>query len=176
MNDAVSCLVAALDHAFDHRSWHGPNLRGALRGVSREVLLWRPNPARHNIWEIALHSAYWKYALRRRLTGEKRGTFPLAGSHFWKRSTSNTPADWARDLAVLVREHQALRSAVLHFPSDRLRWRPAKSPFSYASMIQGGAAHDLYHAGQIQLMKRLAAADGSGRARVGVLEHSERNV
>ena len=105
-----------------------------------------------------MHAAYWKYAIRRRLTGEKRGRFPLPGSNFWRRSTRDSRRDWEHDLSLLVRQHQALRDAVLDFPAARLRLRPARSAFSYASMIQGAAAHDLYHAGQIQLIKRLAGA------------------
>jgi hypothetical protein len=75
----TGALLASLEEAFDRRSWHGTNLRGAIRGLSLDQAAWRPGPARHNIWELVLHAAYWKYAVRRRLTGDKRGTFPLKG-------------------------------------------------------------------------------------------------
>lgn len=58
-------LLALLDEAYDHRSWHGTNLRGALRGLPSAVAAWRPEPMRHNIWELVVHAAYWKYAVRR---------------------------------------------------------------------------------------------------------------
>jgi hypothetical protein len=155
MSPVVSCLVASLDRAFDRRSWHGTNLRGALRGLSREVLLWRPGGPRNNIWELALHAAYWKYAVRRRLTGDKRGSFALVGSNFWRRSASTSIDRWDQDLALLVSEHAALRQAVIEFPQSRLVDRPARSVFTYEALVHGAAAHDLYHAGQIQLLKRL---------------------
>ena len=66
-------LLALVDEAYDRRSWHGPNLRGSLRGLSAAEAAWRPSPGRHSAWEIAVHAAYWKYAAWRRLTGEKRG-------------------------------------------------------------------------------------------------------
>jgi DinB superfamily len=149
-------LLAALDEAFDARSWHGTNLRGSLRGLDVAALSWRPGPKRHNIWELAVHAAYWKYAVRRLLTGEKRGSFALEGSNFWKRPVEKTMAAWKRDVALLEKEHRALRAVVASFP--RAKWsRRAKkgSPFTYAWMVRGAAAHDLYHAGQIQLLKRL---------------------
>ena len=62
-------ILALLDQAYDRPSWHGTNLRGSLRRVTPEQAAWRPGPARHNIWEIAVHAAYWKYAAWRRLTG-----------------------------------------------------------------------------------------------------------
>ena len=74
-NPAIASLLAQLDEAFDRRSWHGPNLRGSLRGMGAAKASWRPAPERHNAWEIAVHAAYWKYAAWRRLTGEKRGSF-----------------------------------------------------------------------------------------------------
>jgi hypothetical protein len=150
-------LLAALDEAFDARSWHGTNLRGSLRGLDLAALSWRPRPNRHNIWELAVHAAYWKYAVRRLLTGEKRGSFALeGGSNFWKRPVVKTMAAWKRDLSLLDKEHRALRGVVASFP--RVKWsRRVKkgSRFTYAWMVRGAAAHDLYHAGQIQLLKRL---------------------
>ncbi|GBC78834.1 hypothetical protein HRbin09_00042 [bacterium HR09] len=66
-NPSLALLVALLDQAYDHRSWHGPNLLGSLRGVSWKRALERPGPQRHCIWEIVLHCAYWKYVALRKL-------------------------------------------------------------------------------------------------------------
>lgn len=151
----TSLLLALLDEAFDHRSWHGTNLRGSLRGMPRETARWRPGSNRHNIWELVVHAAYWKYAVRRRLTGEKRGSFPLKGSNFWTRPEDDTDASWKRDVALLVSEHQRLRAAVGAFPERQWPKQAPGSSFSYAAIVRGAAAHDLYHAGQIQLLKRL---------------------
>lgn len=156
-------LVRILDEAYDVRSWHGTNLRGALRGVTAEQAAWRPGQDRHNIWEIVVHAAYWKYAVRRRLAGEKRGSFPLAGSNFWTRpAASNRDAEGAfrKDIHLLADMHTALRAVVEAFPGKRLEHQAPGSPFTCAGLIRGVAAHDLYHAGQIQLLKRM----GPGKA------------
>jgi DinB superfamily len=92
----VPTVLAALDEAFDKRSWHGTNLRGSLRGMSRTTARWRPAPDRHNIWELVVHAAYWKYAVRRRLTGEKRGSFPLERSNWWVRPDDDSEGAWKR--------------------------------------------------------------------------------
>lgn len=80
-------LLASLDEAFNRRSWHGTNLRGALRRVDLKTAAKRPQPGRHNIWELVVHAAYWKYDVRRRLKGEKPGGFALEGANFWTRPT-----------------------------------------------------------------------------------------
>lgn len=69
----IDLLLRLLDEGFDHKAWHGPNLRGTLRGMSAADAARRPAPDRHNIWEVAVHAAYWKYAVRRRVTGDARG-------------------------------------------------------------------------------------------------------
>ena len=149
----TALLLDLLDEAFDRKSWHGPNLRGSLRGVTPRQAAWRPAPDRHNIWELALHAAYWKYVARRRVTGEKRGSFVLPGSNFFARPVEPGEAAWKDDIGILVAEHANLRLAVAQLPPglrvDKKKWR------STLHLIRGAAAHDLYHAGQIRLLRRL---------------------
>lgn len=143
-------LLQLLDEAFNQKSWHGPNLTGSIRGVTAAEAAWRPAPGRHNIWELTLHAAYWKYVVRRRITGEKRGSFVLPGSNFFERPAAHFgEADWKGDIGVLAAEHQALRRVVADL-SVKLR-QDSKT----LHLIRGIAAHDLYHAGQIRLLRRL---------------------
>jgi hypothetical protein len=157
MDRAVGELLALLDEAFDRRAWHGTNLRGSLRGVTAREAAWRPGPGRHNVWEVAVHAAYWKYAVRRRLTGAARGSFPYSGSNWFRRPEGPArEADWKRDVALLVAEHRKLRAAIARLRDADLGRRAKGSRQTTGFMVRGAAAHDLYHAGQIQLLKRLA--------------------
>lgn len=157
MNDVVATLLASLDQAFDHKSWHGTNLRGSIRGINCETASWRPSPSRHNIWEIVIHSAYWKYVVRRRLLSEKRGSFPLEGSNWFRRPVGPkcTEIEWRADRQLLIDTHKSLRQAVADISVAEFHEKPGGSKFSNLDLILGIAAHDLYHAGQIQLLKRL---------------------
>jgi hypothetical protein len=155
---SIRLLLDLLDEAFDRKAWHGTTLLGSLRGVSAGTAAWRPGGGRHNIWELAVHAAYWKYAVRRQLTGEKRGSFAFKGSNWFVRPADGAgrDADWASDVRALVEEHRRLRETIAAFPEPRL-WRPLKGkPYNPAFIIRGIASHDLYHAGQVQLIKRLA--------------------
>ena len=157
MNPEISLLLRLLDEAYERKAWHGPNLRGSLRGLTADQAAWRPGPARHNIWEIALHAAYWKYAVVRRLRGDRRGSFPCKGSNWFKRPESQTEEAWRADLQLLREQHARLREAIQGFDAARLNTKLPGSQTTALAMIQGIAAHDLYHAGQIQLLKRLRA-------------------
>ncbi|HXX63829.1 MAG TPA: DinB family protein [Bacteroidota bacterium] len=154
MNREFRVLLAMIDEAYDRHSWHGPNLRGSIRGLSAEEAARRPSRGRHSILELVLHAAYWKYAARRRMLKEKRGTFPLEGSN-WFAQTEGATRRWKGALELLAGEHRALRRAIASLPASALRRNVPGSALSYPAIIRGIAAHDLYHAGQIQLIKRL---------------------
>jgi len=140
-------LVTLLDEAFDKKSWHGPNLRGAIRGVTAEQAAWRPRPGSHNIWEFTLHAAYWKYVVWRRITRVERGSFALTGSNFFERPVEVSELAWKKDVEILVAAHRDLRETVR-------KLGPGASE-KILHMIRGAASHDVYHAGQIRLIRRL---------------------
>jgi hypothetical protein len=154
-------LLQLIDEAYDHKAWHGPNLRGSLRGIDSDLAAFRPQPQRHNIWEIAVHAAYWKYVVRRRLTGEKRGSFPLKGSNWFSRTGDDGAGAWKADLKLLGEVHASLRDTVAALPLGRLHEIPDGSKLDHATLIRGIACHDVYHAGQVQSLKRLAVQHAS---------------
>src|SRR5437899_10283611 len=155
----MKLLLDVFNQAFSGRSWHGTPLWGALRGVSPSLALWRPGRGRHNIWELVLHTAYWKNAVRRRLTPDETVMFPRSGANFPALPARPTAAQWKRDVALLKREHALLRRAIARIAPARLGRRVWKSRWNAAATVVGIASHDLYHAGQIQLLKRLQRGD-----------------
>jgi hypothetical protein len=148
MNDDV--ILALLDEGYSKKTWHGPNLRQSLKGVTARQAAWRPGAGRHNIWELTLHAAYWKYAVRRRLEGGKRGSFVLKGSNFFPRPADGkaTEAAWRTDKELLEKEHRAMVETI----GKALGSPQAKKKLG---MLYGVALHDVYHAGQIRLLRRL---------------------
>lgn len=153
--DNISILVQQLEEAYHKKTWHGTNLRGSIRGLSLEQICWRPSSKRHNIWEVVVHCAYWKYIVRRRLTGEKHGSFPLKGSNFFKRPSEKNESAWKKDVLLLDEMHYLLVEEVKKLSSTDLTKHPKESKFSNFQTISGIAMHDVYHAGQIQLLKKL---------------------
>ena len=151
-------LLGLLDEAYNRAAWHGPNLRGSIRGVTAREAALPPRAGRHNIWEIVVHAAYWKYAVRRRLSGEKRGSFSLPGSNWFVRPIDRSEKAWRVDLALLDREHKLLRETVSSFKAQNLDQTSRGSKTLARRLIAGIALHDVYHAGQIQLIKKLLRA------------------
>jgi len=148
--DSAKLLLALLAEAYEKKTWHGPNLKQSIKGVTAKQAAWRPGPGRHNIWEVMLHAAYWKYAVRRRIEGGKRGSFALKGTNFFARPEKGklNEAAWSADKQLLEREHRALRLTVA-------KVLPTAQGAKLVRQLYGVAFHDIYHAGQIRLLRRL---------------------
>lgn len=148
-------LVQLLDEAFQKKSWHGTNLRGSVRGMSAKQAGWRPPEMPHSIADIVVHCAYWKYAVRRRLRGDPRGSFPLKGSNWFELPRPLDERRWKECVALLNAEHRALLDAVAALPAGGLDAAPRDRQTSNRALIHGIGLHDIYHAGQIQVIKAL---------------------
>lgn len=146
MSDDRKLLIRVLDEAFERKAWHGPNLRSALRGLTPNQAFWRPDGERHSAWELMLHCAYWKHTAWRRLTGTRGVPFGREGRNFIAVSAP-TPRAWRDDLALLADTHQTLVGAVEKLPAATLATK--------ARLVYGVAMHDVYHAGQIRLLRKL---------------------
>lgn len=153
-------LLKNLSHAFDVRSWHGPNLMGAIRGMKTDEAAWRPHSGRHNAWEYVVHAAYWKYRVVRLLEPSSREPFTFVGSNFFERPIEATSAALKADVAVLREWHQKLLATVRTLDLSLLDDKPGKREFSNRELILGAAAHDVYHAGQIRLLRRMWGSAG----------------
>jgi len=148
-----------LREAFAGPAWHGPSLRGALRGVRVAEALWQPGPGRNRIWDLALHTAYAKLRVLRRLDAEAAGRFPRRVDRGWWPRLPE-PADaaaWAADLALLDDCHRRLVEAVGRLSGPVLAARRSGKRWTLAQEATGITLHDVYHAGQIRLMRRLFA-------------------
>ena len=144
------------EHAGD--PWHGSPLSAILDGVTAEEAAARPLPGAHTIWELVLHMTGWKSEVRRRLSGAPAAD-PEAGD--WPAVGEATPERWAQARENLELAHRLLVSAVKEFPEADLyvpandtRNRELGIGVTYYELLHGIVQHDVYHAGQIAILKR----------------------
>lgn len=156
----ISVLLGSVDRSFQGPAWHGPTLMSSLRGISLDQAAFRPQPERHNAWELVVHAAYWKYRVCAALAELPRGSFELKGSNFFERPVDLAKDAWKSDLKLLGSWHERLMAAVGAVEPDRLGEPVGDGRFTYEALIDGAGAHDVYHAGQIQLLKKLHDMDG----------------
>ena len=141
-----------LQEGFGPGAWHGPDLKAALTGVTPALAFWRPSPRRHNIAEIALHHAYFVRSVRAQLIGAPAEPFVMEGED-WFDVSDERRLSWASIHATVESEQQRLGVAVRDVEEGRVR--SILTPDDRFSLMLGITCHAVYHAGQVQLLKRL---------------------
>ncbi len=140
-----------LRRVFEGESWHGPSVREALAGVTAAQAAAHPIPGVHSIWELTLHIAAWEDIARRRLGGEKVDATPEMD---WPPVGEVGDAAWASAIDQLSRGHAALRETITRFDPAKLDLAPSGSSSTAYVLMHGAIQHDVYHAGQISLLKK----------------------
>jgi uncharacterized damage-inducible protein DinB len=145
-------LEEQLRRALEGEAWHGPSVLESLAGVSAELAAARPVPGAHTIWELVLHLGGTYGLVLRRLAGDGR---QLTLAEDWPPCPAATDDNWRKAVQDLTRLDEELRQAVRSFPEERLDLPLVpESPYTAYTQFIGVTQHNLYHAGQIALLKR----------------------
>ena len=144
-----------LREGYGPGAWHGPDLKAALADVTPAVAFWRPAAGRHNIAEIALHHAYYVRAVRAQISGRPADPFVAPGED-WFDLNGERDLAWREVLSTVEGEQQRL--ATLIGDIDAGTTASAVGDEERFGLVLGITSHAIYHAGQVQLLKRLRAA------------------
>jgi uncharacterized damage-inducible protein DinB len=149
-------IADQLRRAFSGEAWHGDSLLEILDGVAAAQAAARPIKHAHSIWELVLHITAWDNAVRRRLAGE---AVELSDEQNFPSVMDASEGAWRRAVESAKRVHNELIEAVAAFPDERLTEKvPGKKSepdwYDFYYMLHGIAQHELYHAGQIALLKK----------------------
>ena len=146
-------IADQLERAYSGKAWHGPSLRALLRGVSAEQAAQRPIPNAHTIWELVLHTAAWDRVVCERILAGK--TIKLPPEQNFPAVVDTSEAAWKKTLKELEKQHKALAAAMRKSPDAKLNRNLGGGDYSFYVTMHGAVQHDLYHAGQIAILKKL---------------------
>jgi|SRR5882672_3410646 len=144
-------IVDQLKRAFEGEAWHGPSVVEALEGVTWKQALEKPIPGAHSIWELVHHITTWEDVVRRRLLGE---TPDLTAEQDWPLVKDKSREGWAAAIQKLKGGHAQLRKVAAQVEDAELDMRPTPKTSTRYVLLHGAVQHDLYHAGQISLLKK----------------------
>jgi uncharacterized damage-inducible protein DinB len=154
-------LTDQIRRAFDGEAWHGDAVLRLLRDVNAKTAAKRPLKSAHSIWELVLHIAAWDDAVLRRTRGE---IVRVPSARNFPRIKDTSEAAWREAVAQMKRTHNELVKAVAAFPDSRLHELvsgKSQKHHNFYYMFSGVAQHELYHAGQIALLKKAQGLAGS---------------
>ena len=141
--------------AFDGEAWHGPSVLAILNGVTALQAAAHPIPGAHSIWELTMHIEAWERACLRRL---QRDPAQLTDEEDWQPINDTSDAAWESTKQQLVDTHRELLDAIARVDESRLNEPIITNSTTPSSSVyvtlHGGVQHDLYHAGQIAILKK----------------------
>ena len=149
----IERILDQLRRAYEGKAWNGPSVREAVAGVTAEQGHARPLANAHSIWEPVHHIAVWESVERRRLEGD-RAQIDISSPEDWPPADDPSEAAWEQAKASLDRGHQALREAIANIPESRLDEPIFDGMSTVYVTLHGVIQHDLYHAGQIAMLKK----------------------
>lgn len=150
-------IADQLRRAFNGSAWHGPSLLQLLKHVDAATAAAKPLANVHSIWELVLHITAWDEVVRRRLGGTRLKVTALQN---FPRVPEPTEAVWRETVDQMKRAHDALVKTVAALPDSRLRDRVPGKGHNVYFMLHGVTQHELYHAGQIAILKKAQAGSG----------------
>ena len=142
-----------LKRAFQGKAWHGPSVSEVLEGVSAEQAAAHPIAGGHSIWELVLHIQTWERIGRRRI--QESNPIDVSDEEDWPPVVDTSFKAWTNTLAELRRNHEELRAAIRELDESTLDEIVPGTTYSVYFLLHGVIQHDLYHAGQIALLKKL---------------------
>jgi uncharacterized damage-inducible protein DinB len=151
----ASGIADQLRRAFRGDAWHGPAVLELLGDVDAETAAARPLTEVHSIWELLLHIEAWDGAGLKRLAGK---TARLKDKQNFPDVPEPTEAAWREAVASAKRTHDTLVETVAGLSEKRLRQRVPGKRYDFYHMLHGIAQHELYHAGQIAILKKARTA------------------
>lgn len=154
LNVGTGVEPRVLREGYGPGAWHGSDLRAALADVSPDTAFWRPAAGRHSIAEIALHHAYCVRGVRAQVSGRPAEPFVLEGED-WFDLGEGQRLSWPQILAAVESEQGRLAELVAGIDEGRVE--SATAGEERFGLVLGITCHAVYHAGQVQLIKRLRA-------------------
>jgi len=145
-------IADQLERGFEGDAWHGPSMSEILEGITAEQAAASPIDQVHSIWEIVLHVTVWQRTVRERLQGKPLR--PLPDEVDWAGVENASPTAWTEALQDLRTEYQSLREAAVCCSIRDLGERTEGQRYTVYEMLHGVVQHNLYHAGQIALLKK----------------------
>ena len=150
--DEIDRIVDQMERAFEGDAWHGSSLSEILSCITAEQAAARPIPEAHSIWEIVLHTSVWQRTVRERLQG--RPIVELPEDEDWPEVPDTSSAAWAVAAEELRAEYEMLRAEAMKWKNRDLDETTEGQRYTVYEMLHGVVQHNLYHAGQIALLKK----------------------
>ena len=145
---AIERILDQLNRAYGGQAWHGPALRELLEDVTEDEAMAHPIADVHSTIEIVAHLRATMDMVSTRLAGNPK---ELTTEEDW---SDVTRTSWAAALEELDHAESRVCDAVARLTPEDLDKIVVGKDYTTYVMVHGVVQHNLYHAGQIAMLKK----------------------
>jgi uncharacterized damage-inducible protein DinB len=148
----VDRIKVELRNSLEGNAWHGPSILEVLLDVTVDMARARPIPKAHSIWELVLHITTW---VRAGVSGAMGKAIEVPDEVDWRTPDEETSAAWEEALCDLKKAHGELDDVLSNTSDEKLAEVVPGKGYTVYKLVHGVVQHNLYHAGQIAILKKL---------------------
>jgi len=150
-NTEVQNITRLMQNVFNGSAWHGPSVLKILEEVGEDDAF-RKFENIHTIAELVVHMTAWKKFALERVSGNQR--YEVSEQEEWKEITSGDRKDWNNIKSNLTTIHNELIGSLSKITDQKLSELVENKAYDFYTLLHGVIQHDIYHAGQISLLKK----------------------
>lgn len=154
MQTPISRIKSQFIGIYDGEPWYGDPIVKILKGISAQQAAAYPIPGAHSIWEIVLHLISWRRFGIEKLKGNAAYDVEWDSKEEWPAIPEVTGGNWAQTLAALAKSQMQILELLDAVEAEALERQVPPRTYSLHFLLQGIIQHDLYHAGQISMLKK----------------------
>jgi len=158
MQKEISRLIEMFNAAAHGKTWHGQSVWETLQNISAEEAAAHPIPESHSIWDYLLHLINWRDYAIRTLLDDQPYIVELNTEKDWTTITDFSPEAWQAALELYKNSTDELSEAIKILDDSKLEEIVPGHKFTFYTLLHGVIQHDIYHSGQIILLKKMLKA------------------
>jgi uncharacterized damage-inducible protein DinB len=160
MTEDITRIYKNISAVYDGNPWHGDNILSYLSGLTAAMAVIRPEKLNHSIAEIACHMTAWRQFVIEKMKGN--GAYEVWETDLnWQKRTTLNETEWQTIKDDLQRSQTELLALVEQMQESMLSSQVEGRKYNFRLLLQGIAQHDIYHSGQISMIKKLVVSDKS---------------
>lgn len=155
MRDKVELLVGKIQKVYVGNPWYGNSIKSILKDIDPKTAFTKVARNVHTIAELVAHIIAWREFVISKIEGDNDFKITQKLSFDWKRIDKDEKIAWRSLLNALEKNQSEFLTTLKKLDDDFLKLPVSRRRYNIEFLIEGSIQHDIYHLGQISLLKKM---------------------
>ena len=166
-NDELLRIIDLLNTTYEgEEAWHGPSLAEVMRDVTPDMASLRISPNTHSIAELLFHMTSWRIFCVKKMQGDEQFDILTPEKNFGQLPEKIDDFEWeALQMELSLSQEELINELDKRDEDEFLEDIVPGRDYTYYDLLHGIINHDIYHAGQVQILKKALTFKAAGAGR-----------